>query len=162
MPSKISDLLGGLIGGLLFILIGSIIVYFSWSSYSKRQHVLDRGVQTEATVVELIRIESSSGGKRHKSGRSHYYPVMSFSDTQGFPQRIKSEQDYYLRPGTRAQIAYLAGNPLRMEILPPKGLLILQLFIGGGGLFSFVGLGIIVASLRSCFRKQAITPPTPY
>lgn len=72
MPSKISDLLGGSFGGLLFILIGSIIVYFSWSSHSKRQHVLDRGVQTEATVVELIRIESSSGGKRHKSGRSHY------------------------------------------------------------------------------------------
>lgn len=157
MNSKLTNLLGGVLVGLLAILIGSAAVYFTWGSYSKRQHVLDKGVQTEATAVELIRRESGSHGKRHKSGRTHYYPVVSFTDTLGCPQRIKSEQDYYLPPGTKAQVAYLPENPLRMEILPPKGLLILQLFIGGGGLFCLCGLGVILSSLCQCFRKA---PPT--
>lgn len=153
MKSKISNLMGGVLVGLLFILIGSAAIYFSWGSYGKRQYVLDKGMQTDATVVELIRSESSSGGKRHKPGRTHYYPVMSFTDTRGCPQRIQSEQDYYLAPGTRTQIAYLPENPLRMEILPPKGLLLLQLSIGGGGLFCLGGLGIILSSLRQCFKN---------
>lgn len=157
MNTKVTDLLGGVLIGFLAILIGSAAVYFSWGSYSKRQHVLDKGVQTEATVVELIRSESGSHGKRHKSGRTHYYPVVSFTDTRGCPQRIKSEQDYYLDPGTRARVAYLPENPLRMEILPPKGLRILQLVIGGGGLFCLVGMGVILNSLCQCFRKA---PPT--
>lgn len=157
MNSKITNMMGGGLVGLLFILIGSAAIYFSWGSYGKRQHVLDKGVQTEATVVELIRSESSSGGKRHKPSRTHYYPVMSFTDTRGCPLRIQSEQDYYLAPGTRAQVAYLPENPLRMEILPPKGLRLLQLFIGGGGLFCLGGLGIILAAIRQCFRT---TPPT--
>lgn len=159
MNSKITGLMGGVLVGLLFILIGSAAIYFPWGSYGKRQHVLDKGVQTEATVVELIRLESGSRGKKHKSSRTHYYPVMGFTDTRGCPQRIKSEQDYYLPPGTRAQIAYLPENPLRMEILPPKGLLILQLLIGGGGLFCLGGLGVILASLRQCFKIQAAAPP---
>ncbi len=153
VKSKISNLMGGGLVGLLFILIGSAAIYFSWGSYGKRQYVLDMGVQTDATVVELIRSESSSGGKRHKPGRTHYYPVMSFTDTRGCPQRIQSEQDYYLAPGTRTQVAYLPENPLRMEILPPKGLLLLQLSIGGGGLFCLGGLGIILTSLRQCFKN---------
>lgn len=154
MNSKISNLLGGVLAGLLAILIGSGFVYFSWGSYSKRQHVLDKGVQTEASVVELIRSESRGRPRRN---RTHYYPVMSFTDTRGCPQRIKSEQDYYLSPGTRAQIAYLPENPIRMEILPPKGLLILQLIIRGGGLFCLCGLSLVLTSLCQCFRK---TPPT--
>lgn len=157
MNSKISNLMGSVLVGLLFILIGSAAIHFSRGSYDKRQYVLDKGVQTDATVVELIRIKSGSRGKKHKSSRTHYYPVMSFTDTRGCPQRIQSEQDYYLDPGTRTQIAYLPENPLRMEILPPKGLLLLQLSIGGGGLFCLGGLGIILTSLCRCFRK---TPPT--
>lgn len=152
--SRRAALLQGFIVSLLFILFGAVAGGFCLNFYTARKHVLDNGIRTEATVVKLIR-------DYNPGSVASYTPVVSFTDAQGQPRQITrhlGDSDFYdLKPGTRTQIAYLPENPLRMEILPPKGLLILQLIIGGGGLFCLCGLSLVLTSLCQCFRK---TPPT--
>lgn len=148
--SRPSGLPGNLLVGLLFIAVGGTVVYFSLDHYCARKYVLNHGVTTEARVVEVIRTPATSG-KKH--GKYHYYPVVSFTDTQGYPQRVRSPRSYYMQSGAKTQITYLPENPQRLEILPPKQMIVLLLFAGGGGLFCLGGLTLWGVGIRNCVKR---------
>ena len=145
LPTLFLCALKGSMPGLLFVLVGLVTIYIMHSLYAKRQHILDHGVRTEAVVVDVnIRKGHRSKGGSHTS----YYPVLSFTDTRGCPQRIESPQDYYLKRGEKAQICYLENNPLQLEILPPKQMSVFLIIMCGGGIFCLGGAAMMIAGFR--------------
>lgn len=150
LPTLLLCSLKGSMPGLIFVLVGMVFIYIVHGVYAKRQYILDHGVRTEATVVDVkTRNSHRSRGGSHTS----YYPVLSFTDSQGYPQRIKSQQDYYKKRGERVQICYLKENPLQLEILPPRKMTALLLIIGGGGIFCLGGAAMMIAGFRHHLKK---------
>ena len=152
LPTLFLCILKGSMPGLLFVLVGMVTIYIVHGLYAKRQHILDHGVRTEALVADV--------NIRKSSKRSHIrvYPVLSFTDTQGCPQRIESPQSYDKKRGERVEICYLKENPLQLEILPPRQMCVLQIIIGGGGVFCLGGVAMMIAGFRHHLKKAA--PPT--
>ena len=145
LPTLFLCSLKGSMPGLLFALVGMVAIYFVHGIYAKRQHILDNGVRTEATVVDV---------QKRKDGKlSSYYPVLSFTDTQGIHQRIESPQSYDKKRGERVGICYLKENPLQLEILPPRQMLVLKIIMGGGGVFCLGGVAMMIAGFRHHLKK---------
>ena len=150
LPTLFLCSLKGSMPGLLFALVGMVAIYFVHGIYAKRQHILDNGVRTEATVVD-INIHKST----RRRGGSHYHPVLSFTDSQGCSQRIESQRDYHKKRGERVQICYLKENPLQLEILPPRQMLVLKIIMGGGGVFCLGGVAMMIAGFRHQLKKTS-------
>ena len=150
--TKLSDQLGTWLVSLLFLLIGAIILYFSLNSYLDRQHIIDQGVRTEATVLDAV--ETGSSGQRHRSGtrvraeESSYYLDLSFTDTRGCPQRVLSGRYDYKKRGSKVQIAYLKENPQQLEIIPPKHMTLMLIFAGVGACFCILAPCVLAAEIR--------------
>lgn len=150
--TKLSDQLGTWLVSLLFLLIGAIILYFSLNSYLDRQHIIDHGVRTEATVLDAV--ETGSSGQRHRSGtrvraeESSYYLDLSFTDTRGRPQRVLSGRYDYKKRGSKVQIAYLKENPQQLEIIPPKHMTLMLIFAGIGACFCILAPCVQAAEIR--------------
>ena len=155
LPTLFLCSLKGCMPGLLFALVGMVAIYFVHGIYARRQHILDNGVRTEATVVD-INIHKSTSRKRG----SHYHPVLSFTDSQGCPQRIESQRDYHKKRGERVQICYLKENPLQLEILPPRQMTVLLIFIGAGGIFCLGGVAMMIAGFRHHLKKAELNSNT--
>ena len=147
LPSLFLYALKGSMPGLLFVLVGMAAIYIVHGIHARRQHILDHGVRTEATVVDVQ--------KRKGSRHSRYYPVLSFTDTQGIHQRIESPQSYDKKRGERVGICYLKENPLQLEILPPRQMLALKIVIGGGGVFCLGGVAMMIAGFRHQLKKTS-------
>lgn len=145
LPSLFLCALKGSMPGLLFVLAGMVVIYIMHGLYAKRQHILDHGVRTEATVVDVQ--------KRKGSRHSRYYPVLSFTDTQGIQQRIESPQSYDKKRGERVGICYLKENPLQLEILPPRKMTVMLIIICGGGIFCLGGAAMMIAGFRHYLKK---------
>ena len=137
--------------GLLFVIAGMVALFQVDGIRARRQHILDHGVRTEATVVDV----NTRKSRRHTS----HYPVLSFTDTRGCPQRIESRQDYYKKRGERVRICYLEENPLQLEILPPRKMTVLLLIICGGGIFCLGGSAMMLAGFRHHLKKAGQTTP---
>lgn len=150
--TKLSDQLGTWLVSLLFLLIGAIILYFSLNSYLDRQHIIDHGVRTEATVLDAV--ETGSSGQRHRSGtrvraeESSYYLDLSFTETRGCPQRVLSGRYDYKKRGSKVQIAYLKENPQQLEIIPPKHMTLMLIFAGVGACFCILAPCVLAAEIR--------------
>ena len=145
LPTLFLCALKGSMPGLLFVLVGMVAIYIVHGLYAKRQHILDHGVRTEATVVDVQ--------KRKGSRHSRYYPVLSFTDTQGIHQRIESPQSYDKNRGERVGICYLKENPLQLEILPPRKMTVMLIIICGGGIFCLGGAAMMFAGFRHYLKK---------
>lgn len=156
--TKLSDQLGTWLVSLLFLLIGAIILYFSLNSYLDRQHIIDHGVRTEATVLDAV--ETGSSGQRHRSGtrvraeESSYYLDLSFTDTRGCPQRVLSGRYDYKKRGSKVQIAYLKENPQQLEIIPPKHMTLMLIFAGVGACFCILAPCVLGAEIRRHMKKR--------
>lgn len=157
LPTLFLCALKGCMPGLLFALVGMVAIYFVHGIYAKRQHILDNGVRTEATVVD---VKTSNSHRSRGGSHTSYYPVLSFTDSQGYPQRIKSQQDYYKKRGERVQICYLKENPLQLEILPPRQMTVLLIFIGAGGIFCLGGVAMMIAGFRHHLKKAELNSNT--
>ncbi len=150
--TKLSDQPGTWLISLLFLLIGAIIIYFSLNSYLDRQHIIDHGVRTEATVLDAV--ETGSSGQRHRPGtriraeESSYYLDLSFTDTRGCPQRVLSGKYDYKKRNSKVQIAYLKENPQQLEIIPPKRMTLLLIFAGFGAFFCLMSLCVLIAEIH--------------
>ncbi len=147
LPTLFLCALKGSMPGLLFVLAGMVVIYIMHGIHARRQHILDHGVRTEATVVDV----NTRKSRRHTS----HYPVLSFTDTRGCPQRIESRQDYYKKRGERVRICYLEENPLQLEILPPRQMTVLLLIICGGGIFCLGGGAMMIAGFRHQLKKTS-------
>lgn len=147
LPSLFLYALKGSMPGLLFALVGMAAIYIVHGIHARRQHILDHGVRTEATVVDVR--------KRKGSRHSRYYPVLSFTDTLGLHQQIESPQSSDKKRGERVGICYLKENPLQLEIMPPRQMLVLKMIMGGGGVFCLGGVAMMIAGFRHQLKKTS-------
>lgn len=147
LPSLFLYALKGSMPGLLFVLAGMVVIYIVHGLYARRQHILDHGVRTEATVVDVQ--------KRKGSRHSRYYPVLSFTDTLGIHQQIESPQSSDKKRGERVGICYLKENPLQLEILPPRKMTVMLIIICGGGIFCLGGASMMIAGFRHQLKKTS-------
>ena len=147
LPTLFLCALKGSMPGLLFVLVGMTAIYIMHGIHARRQHILDHGVRTEATVVDVK--------KRKGSKLSRYYPVLSFTDTQGIHQQIESPQSSDKKRGERVGICYLKENPLQLEIIPPRQMLVLKIIMGGGGVFCLGGVAMMIAGFRHQLKKTS-------
>ena len=139
-------LFGGHAMGIIFICLGILMVGLFFYNQSSHKQLLDTGVITDATVVNVIRHDTGSGRKRH----TQYYPVIRFTDTAGNEQLIQMtcSTGPGLKKGDSLSIVYAPGNPEKMDLVQPQhtsGTLILAI---AGGICSLVGLGIIGANIH--------------
>lgn len=147
LPSLFLYALKGSMPGLLFALVGMAAIYIVHGIHARRQHILDHGVRTEATVVDVQ--------KRKGSRHGRYYPVLSFTDTLGLHQQIESPQSSDKKRGERVGICYLKENPLQLEIMPPRQMLVLKMIMGGGGVFCLGGFAMMFAGFRHQLKKTS-------
>lgn len=57
---------------LVMLLLSAILIYFAIKQYSKTQELLESGIKTKATVIDLIRVSSDDGYT--------YKPVFEYTD----------------------------------------------------------------------------------
>ena len=139
-------LFGGHAMGIIFICLGILMVGLFFYNQSSHKQLLDTGVITDATVVNVIRHDTGSGRKRHTA----FYPVVRFTDTSGKEQLIQMtiSTGPGLKKGDSLSIVYAPGNPEKMDLVQPQrtsGTLILAI---AGGICALAGLGIIGANIH--------------
>lgn len=139
-------LFGGHAMGIIFLCVGLLMIGVNCSNQSQHQQLLNTGIKTEATVVNVIRHDTGGGRKHHAA----FYPVVRFTDTAGKVQLIEMTTDAGagMKAGDTVRIVYQPDNPQRMDLEEPlhtRGTLILAI---AGGICALAGLGIIGANIH--------------
>lgn len=127
-----------------FILIGLAMLLGAYATYSGTRSFVDRAVETEGTIVDLILSRSSDSRA--------YYPVVVFQDASGreieFQSHASSNPASY-SPGASVPVLYEPSLPEGARINSFFSLWGAATIIGALGLvFTVVGSGMLVSGAR--------------
>lgn len=138
-----------IIAGILFTVIGIILLRLSWNCYSSTRTFLETAVITTGEVKELRKVEE------------FFHPVFVYSDSKGQSyEKVSpagSDSPSY-EVGEIIEVLYDKSNPQEARIKSFTSLwLAPTLFVFGGIVFLFVGL-VILISIRRSTVNHVIVP----
>lgn len=144
----------------VFTLIGLGMLVGAYAIYSSTNSFIDRAVETEGEVVDLILSRSSDSNA--------YYPVVVFRDTSGreveFQSSTGSNPASYSR-GERVSVLYESSSPEGARINSFFSLWGGAIIVGGLGLiFSLIGGGILLFGVmkgrsKAYLQKNGVEVP---
>ena len=146
--------------GLLFAVLGFVVLLFSIHEHRKSEELKSQGVQVEAMVTDVRRHESHRNSRHGHSSRSvTYYPTVTYTDRAGVTHTVESSAGVSSRTayskGDTVRVLYMPTDPQRMEIVGMTSPFSHYIFMGVGGLFLVVGVGLTLYGLK---HKKLNTP----
>ena len=154
-PQQVASLLNGHQGnmpqkhpgcaGIVFLVMGSLFFGLGLFFYTSESDLEERGIQTEATVVKMVRSESGKS--------TSYFPVVKFKDEQGKEHKVKSSHSSSeLDVGDKVSLRYLPEDPQEIDIAGDSSTLLYIMFMAFGGIAQLIGLAMMVTGQ---WKKQA-------
>jgi len=147
----------------VFTVIGAGMLFGAYALYSSTSSFVDRAVETEGVVVDLILSRSSDSRA--------YYPVVVFQDSNGreveFQSNSGSNPASYSR-GERISVLYETSAPESARINGFFSLWGGAIIVGGLGLvFGLIGSGMILVGVvkgrsKSRLQKNGVEVPASF
>ena len=139
------------IPAIVCLLVGIGVMLLGNYERQKENRFKEHGQRAEASVIEVRRVTSRSGGKRKRTTTS-YCPIVSFTNAEGQLQQASSllstKAHRNLKPGDKVTIYYLPEN--KEEVLlqgdSNSGSYFMIMLVGG--IFTAVGGGITIRNIR--------------
>ena len=146
--------------GALFVIVGCVALVFSIHEHRNSEELKAHGVQVEAMVTDVRRHESHRNSRHGHSSRSvTYYPTVTYTDKAGVAHTVESSAGVSSRTtyskGDTVRVLYMPTDPQRMEIVGMTSPFSHYIFMGAGGLFLVVGVGLTLYGLK---HKKLNTP----
>ena len=146
--------------GALFAIVGCVALVFSIHEHRNSEELKAQGVQVEAMVTDVRRHESHRSSRHGHSSRSvTYYPTVTYTDKAGVAHTVESSAGVSsrtaYRQGDMVQVLYMSTDPERMEIVGLTSPFSHYIFMGVGGVFFVVGVGLTLYGLK---QKKLNTP----
>ena len=145
--------------GLLFAVLGFVVLLFSIHEHRKSEELKSQGVQVEALVTDVRRHESSRSSRHGHKRSVTYYPTVTYTDRAGVTHTVESSAGVSsrtaYRQGDMVRVLYMPTDPQRMEIVGMTSPFSHFIFMGVGGLFLVVGVGLTLYGLK---HKKLNTP----
>lgn len=131
--------------GIVFLVMGSLFFGLGLFFYTGESDLEERGIQTEAIVVKMVRSESGKS--------TSYFPVVKFKDEQGKEHKVKSSHSSSeLDVGDKVSLRYLPEDPQEIDIAGDSSTLLYIMFMAFGGIAQLIGLAMMVTGQ---WKKQA-------
>lgn len=147
----------------VFTFVGAGMLLGAYALYSSTSSFIDRAVETEGVVVDLILSRSSDS--------SAYYPVVVFQDSNGREVEFQSNSGSNPAPynrGERISVLYETSAPERARINGFFSLWGAAMIVGGLGLaFALVGGAMLVTGVmkgrsKSYLQKNSVEVPASF
>ena len=134
--------IGGLLGGIMILIIGSGVLFFGLQLRTWTQNEIATMLPAEGRVVQMV--------SRTNKGSTQFYPIVEFRTAEGqtirFQGRTGTNPPSY-RVGDTVKVRYDPQTPQSAvidswELWLPSGI-----FIGVGGFFALIGILTILNAL---------------
>ncbi len=132
---------------------GVVALLFSYREHRASEELKHVGIQVEAQVSDVSRHERSRSSRHGRNKTSvTYHPIVTYTDSQGEAHTVESSAGVSSRTaykkGDTVHVLYMPDAPERMEIVGLASPFSHHVFMGVGGIFFVVGVGLTLYGLK--------------